>query len=298
MSNFSQNERYVLSLFLPNNEFVYGGVTYKVIESGKPTTSKGEPKTDIYVRSISLDNMKELEFKISFKQDNADFLENKMTSERAEQIFGPNWQSIIESFTTSIEHKFANRNYVFKNSEKRTSAGSITLGWRFELVNKPGGDLSGLANLTPEQVLEVYTGRKLDDKKKHAAVNGRVIRNSGVANCMINCDVTYLQSIQDAVNNIISIEEFAQNNPNVYFVCKALNYRSFDDKIEGNRPLSVFINWRVANGRLVPDLVFSNPLLTKGNEVRDQLKQSLRLLGIINTDDINADNIASLHIVN
>ncbi|QTB17405.1 hypothetical protein J2D69_19225 [Lysinibacillus sphaericus] len=88
MSNFSQNERYVLSLFSPNNEFVYGGVRYKVVESGKPTSSKGEPKTDIYVMSISLDNSKYLEFKISFKQDNADFLENKMTAERAEQIRG------------------------------------------------------------------------------------------------------------------------------------------------------------------------------------------------------------------
>ncbi|AMO32289.1 MULTISPECIES: hypothetical protein [Lysinibacillus] len=298
MSNFSQNERYVLSLFSPNNEFVYGGVRYKVVESGKPTSSKGEPKTDIYVMSISLDNSKYLEFKISFKQDNADFLENKMTAERAEQIFGPNWQNIIESFTSSIDQKFATRNYIFKNKEGRTSAGSITLGWRFELVNKSGGGLSGLANLTPEQVLEVYAGRKLAASKKNAIVNGRIIEDSGVANCMINCDVSSLQSIQDAIDSIISIEDFAQNNPNVYFVCKALNYRSFDDKIEGNRPLSVFINWEVVDNKLVPNLVYSNPLLTKGNEVRDKLKESLNLLKISNTNDINEDNFASFQIVN
>jgi len=272
---FTQSESHVLSLFSPSHEFEYDGERFKVVESGKPMTSKGEPKTDIYVKSVSLDNTSELEFKISFKQENADFLENKMTAERAEQIFGPNWQSIIQSFTSSIEHKFANRNYVFKNSEGRTSAGSITLGWRFELVNKPGGDLSGLANLTPEQVLEVYA-----------------------ANCMINCNVSSLPSIQDAVDNIISIEEFAENNPDVYFVCKALNYRSFDDKIEGNRSLSVFINWEAVGGKLVPNLVLSNPLLVKGNAVRDKLKQSISLLGINNTCDINENNIASLQFVN
>jgi len=295
---FTQSESHVLSLFSPSHEFEYDGERFKVVESGKPMTSKGEPKTDIYVKSVSLDNTSELEFKISFKQENADFLENKMTAERAEQIFGPNWQSIIQSFTSSIEHKFANRNYVFKNSEGRTSAGSITLGWRFELVNKPGGDLSGLANLTPEQVLEVYAGNKLDVKKKNASVNGKIIPNSGVANCMINCNVSSLPSIQDAVDNIISIEEFAENNPDVYFVCKALNYRSFDDKIEGNRSLSVFINWEAVGGKLVPNLVLSNPLLVKGNAVRDKLKQSISLLGINNTCDINENNIASLQFVN
>ncbi|MGE6630633.1 hypothetical protein [Bacillus sp. NPDC077027] len=298
MSKFIESEKYLLSLFSPNNEFEYEGVKYKIIESGKPQTSKGEPKTDIYVSSISLDNKSNLEFKISFKQDNADFLENKMNEERAEQIFGSDWKSIIESFTSSIKHKFSDRCYIFRNSEKRTSAGSITLGWRFELVNKSSGDLSGLANLTMDQVLEVYTGKKLNEQKKNAKVNGIVIKDSGVANCIISCDVAYVHSTQDAVDKIISMEEFAKNNRNVFFVCKALNYRSFEDKIEGNRHLSVFINWSIENNKLSPELVFSNPLLTKGKQVKEQLKKSMGLLEIKNTDDINENNVVSLEFVN
>ncbi|MGD7023041.1 hypothetical protein ACQCVK_10625 [Rossellomorea vietnamensis] len=294
MVQFTDSERHIVTLFNPGARFHYQGREYEVIISGKPITNKGEPKTDIYVKCREVNGSDELEFKISFKQDNADFLENKMTDERAEQIFGPNWQSIISDFTKQIEGQFRSRPYIYKSKFRKTQAGSITLGWRFELLNKPGGDLSDIVNLTPEQVVEVYAGRKLSLSKKNATVNGRIIPDSGVANCVINCDATSVSNIQQAVDNIIHIEEFAKQNPNVYFACKALNYRSFYEKIEGNRHLSVFIDWTVVHGKLHPNVTFDNPLVTRGRYVADRLVNSLGQLRINNTDDINENNITSL----
>ncbi|MFP7487812.1 hypothetical protein SFC65_27050 [Priestia filamentosa] len=295
MVQFTSSERHILSLFNPGSYFYFEGEEYVVDISGKPTTKQGEPKTDIYVKSFKTLGNEAIEFKISFKQENADFLENKMTAERAQQIFGDRWKEIICDFTTQIEEKFINRPYIFKRNFKRTKAGCITLGWKFELVNKPGGDLSDKVNLTPNEVLEVYAGRKLDDSKRNASVNGLIIPESGVANSVINCDAQSIYTIQEAVDNMIHIEKFAVQNPNVYFACKALNYRSFDNKYDGNRPLSVFIDWEVTDSKLNSYVRFDKPLVTKGNEVANKLIESLNSLGISNTDDIDETNVVSLN---
>lgn len=294
MVQFGNSERHIVSLFTPGSRFFFNGKEYEVELSGKPTSRKGEPKTDIYVRCFEVSRGGVIEFKISFKQENADFLENKMTAERAEQIFGPKWQEIVSDYTQQIEQQFLMRPYIFKNKYKRTQAGCITLGWKFELLNKSSGELSNRVKLSPSEVVEVYAGRKLDDSKRNASVNGMIIPESGVANCVINCDVYRIHSIQEAVDNIIHIEKFAQINQDVYFACKALNYRSFDDKYDGNRPLSVFIDWEVINNKLTPKLIFNNPLLVRGNYVANKLKESLQSLNIKDTNGINQSNVSAL----
>lgn len=294
MVKYSDSERHIISIFKPGTVFRYLDKEYKVEISGKPTTSRGEPKTDIYVGSLGVINNEKLEFKISFKQENADFLENKMTKERAEQIFGGNWEVRVRNLTTKIKGKFEKRPFIFKEKFRKTQAGSITLGWKFELLNKMGGDLSEIANLSSEEVLEVYSGRKLGDEKRHAKVNGIIIEESGVADCIINCEALSINTAQEAIDNIISIEEFAYSNPNVYFACKALNYRSFNKKHDGNRPLSVFINWSIENSKLNPKVVFNNPLNVKGNQVKIQLLECLNQLNIQDTRDINENNMTSM----
>ena len=69
MVNFGNSERYILSLFSPGEKFTFNNDIYEVLLSGKPTTSKGEPKTDVYVLSESINNGNRIEFKISFKQE-------------------------------------------------------------------------------------------------------------------------------------------------------------------------------------------------------------------------------------
>ena len=86
--------------------------------------------------------------------------------------------------------------------------------------------------------------------------------------------------------------------PTVYFACKALNYRTFYNKYDGNRPLSVYVDWYVENGQLCHDLVFDSPLSVGGDEVADNLIAALEELGIETTDDITEDIVSDPSIIN
>ncbi len=145
-------------------------------------------------------------------------------------------------------------------------------------------------NLTRDQVLDVYAGTNLIGDKKDASVEGRVIPNSGIANYILMNDL--IGTTQEVIDNLIPIERYVDMYPHIYFACKALNYRTFAGKWDGDRPLSVFVDWKAINGKLTPNLVFNQPLIIKGNEVGYRLIESLRSLGIRTTDDINENSIS------
>lgn len=293
MPKFGSSERNIKELFYEGVTFYYDGNEYEVLECGKPTCRKGEPKTDIYILAESKGY--EYEFKISFKQTNADFIENKTNAERAKLILGEDWKDIIIDATTKIADAFTSKPLIYKKSYKKTGAGSITLGWKYELLNKCGGDLSGVVSLNREQVIDVYAGTHLPADKRDASVNGRIIENSGMANFMlVDDDVTDAQSV---IDSIVSIEEYVSMHPTVYFACKALNYRTFEGKYDGNRPLSVFVDWNIVDGKLDGRLVFDAPLVTKGDGVADKLIECLNVLGIDTTDDIDANTVTNSNII-
>lgn len=283
---FGAAEHRILSYFERGTKFMYRGRQVTVEESGKPSSSSGEPKTDIYVLVDGYGGTDEI--KISYKKINADFLENKIGKDRAVQLFGPAWSDIIRNSTECIENQFLDRYLIYKKRFHGARKGSITLGWRFELLNVKNGDLSDRLDLDLDQVYDVYAGENLSEDKRNAYVNGRRVPGSGVANNLLMIDQVF--SAQDIVNNMISIDEYVDSHPNLFFACKALNYRTFEKKIEGNRPLAVQVDWYVDKGKLTPELDFENPLERKGYEMRDQLLRSLAYLNISTTDDINAAN--------
>lgn len=289
MGNFGDAERGILQLMSTGEKFIFNGKKYEVTLSDKPTCYKGEPKTDIYILAKSYEDEKEI--KISYKKKNADFIENKMSAQRAEQLFGSHWKKVIEDSTTAISDKFAERMLIYKNKFKRTERGAITLGWKFELLNKRGGDLSGKMLLTVDQVIDVYAGSNLSDDKRNASVCGRNIKDSGIANYILLDENLY--SAQDVVDSMIPIEDYVQMYPDIYFACKALNYRSFEKKWDGNRPLSVHINWTEADYKLVPIFVYHQPLLVKGDEVASRLLKYMKKLNIKTTDDIDKHNVGT-----
>ncbi|MDY5456833.1 MAG: hypothetical protein SPG51_03695 [Bariatricus sp.] len=286
MPTFGEFERRMLSYFTKGTEFFYNGRTMKVLESDKPTCSQGEPKTDIYV--LASDGHNQEEIKISYKKENADFLENKTNAERAEQLFGPNWRVVIENSTTNIREQFEQRTRIYKEAFRRTEKGAITLGWKFELLNKPAGDLSGKMDLSEQQVYDVYAGTNLSRDKKDAMVNGRIVRNSGIADYILMSDD--VRSAQDAIDQMDSIWDYIDKHPNIYFACKALNYRTFRSKYDGNRPLAVQVDWRIQNDKLCSELVFDSPLEMNGTEMAQRLLRCLNYLDIETTDDIDDDN--------
>lgn len=286
MRDFGSAERRILSYFKRGTEIFYKGRRLEVQEAGKPTCPYGEPKTDIYI--LARDSIGVEEIKISYKKENADFLENKTTAERAEQLFGEDWRHIIENSTIDLQEKFEDRIRIYKEKYARTERGSITLGWKFELMNKPSGDLSGRMRLTPEQVYDVYAGTNLSEDKRNASVNGKIIFQSGVAEFILISN--HVRSAQEVIDHMIPIEVYVENNPDIYFACKALNYRTFAEKYDGNRPLAVQVDWYIEEGKLSSSLIFDRPLEMNGKEMAQRLLRCMERLGIRTTDDINWDN--------
>jgi len=295
MAKFANTETELITILKSSKEIYFNNNYYNIKTVAKPSSSHGEPKTDIF---IELENADKTEFiKISVKQKNADFLENKMTSERAEVFFGTHWQSIIEQSTLAIKNKFEKKPLIFKEKYRRTEKGAITLGWKYEFLNKLNGELSAEINI---DLNEVYKGINLPDDKKNALINGCRVNESGVANYLLFVNATSdYENAQNIIDKLIPIDEYIQKNPKVYFACKALNYRTMKvpAKWDGNRPLSVFVNWTILDGKLHHELVYNSPLTIKGNEIAEKLKSVLYLLNIQTTDDITTNNLVDSTIV-
>jgi hypothetical protein len=291
---FGDNERFIKELFTPGSEFEYNNEFYQIIYSDKPTCPHGEPKTDIYAKCKNLKDYSIKEFKISLKSENADFLENKISAERAEQLLGDDWQHIIYNSLLKIKSNFKKKKLIYKKRDWPTRKGSITLGWKFEFVNKESGLLSEQLNLSTKQLIDIYAGSNLNRQKKDAYIKDQIVKNSGIANYIIEYTPDGNESLQDIINMILPIKTYIAKNNKIFFACKALNYRTFKNKYDGNRPLAVYIDWNIKNEKLYPEYVFNEPLMKRGNYVAENLIQSLKQLNIKTTEDINSSNVCSL----
>lgn len=280
MPDFSDTERRLIDLLEVGAKFKFDGVEYTVSRpSCKPTVVKGECKTDVYVQTSSANG--DRVFKISVKQQNADFLENKISHERAVEIFGSHADEIIMQATESIKDNFLKTPIIYFVSKGRTDAKSITLGWKFEFVNKTGGNLSSSMQLTTQQIVDVYSGTSLPDDKKNAIVNGKEVVDSGIADFILVVDQDKDMTIGDFEKGLMTIEKFVEiKRPTIFFACKALNYRVEKGKWDGDRPLSVYVDWRIRNSNLVGKLRFDEPLHHKGNEIGNRVQNLLAELGI------------------
>ena len=292
---FGQAERNVCSLFKSGTEFCFDGCRYVTIFSGKPTIAHGEPKTDVFIRASRVGETNQIkDIKISYKKTNADFLENKMNASRAEGIFGSQWAQFLMTATTGIRDKFLAKPRIYPRDERKTKAGAITLGWKFEFLNCASGDLSGESQLDGEQKIEIYSGRRLPSEKRNARVNGEVIENSGSADYILNIDC--VESAQDAIDHLVRIDDFAPTQ-HIFFACKALNYRTLSNppKCDGDRPLAVQVEWFVnRDGKLDSKLDFNNPLTRNGYAMRDKLKDAMAKICACSTKDLNSNNCSLL----
>lgn len=283
MPDFINSEYRIEKLFPIGTIFSFEGKVYQVVLCGKPRPSQGECKTDVYVKGISSDGEVK-EIKISVKQKNADFLENKISYERACEILGKDASGIIRQCLLSIKDRFVADYLVYFNGYGKTEAHTMKLGWKFELLNKLSGEKSGVLELTKEQKHDVFAGINLSEDKKNSCVNGQIVYDSGVANYILNMDADNITR-DTCLKMLQPIEEYAKYQT-IYFACKALNYRFDKNKWDGPRPLSVYVDWFVDNGKLDAHLVFNNPLEHNGNEVGKKLKSILRELRIKRFDDL------------
>ena len=147
MPDFINTEHCVEKLFPVGTTFSFEGKKYQVALCGKPRPARGECKTDVYIKGIASDG-EAREIKISVKQKNADFLENKMSFDRACEIFGKDASGIIKQCLLSIQDSFVADNLVYFEKKGKTGAHTMKLGWKFELLNKLSGEKSGALKLT------------------------------------------------------------------------------------------------------------------------------------------------------
>lgn len=276
MIRFSKTEKDIANLFVQGTEFSFAGLLYHVLKSGKPRPSKGECKTDVYVLAKSQIGEPK-EFKISVKQSNADFLENKIELNRAKEILGEDAQNIMIQSIRNIKHAFEKDCLVRFHKFGRTEAGSIKLGWRFELVNVINGEKSDILQLSDTQKIGIFSGSNLSFEKRHCIVDKELVENSGIANFILIANKSF-SSLQECIDNLIPITEYATNQT-IYFTCKACNYRFFKRKCEGNRGLAVYVKWYIENGKLNGCLSYENPLSHRAYEIRDNLIHLLMELG-------------------
>lgn len=277
-NSFSETERKILSAFTPDSNFFINDIQHKVILSGKPLVQKGECKTDIYVKTICSKSI-EHEFKISVKQDNADFLENKISLERAKEILGVNFSNIIKKSTLSIVDKFEKHKLI----EFKKNGPTIMMGWKFEFMNKISGEKSGLMELNLSQVNDIYSGKNLREDKRHAFINHKQVKDSGVADYILISKEGPVQNCQKYIDELVPISNYIKSKK-IYFACKALNYRVNEKKWDGNRPLCVWVDWYVQNESLFSRLHFDNPLVTKGNDIGNNIEKLLSLLKLDRTN--------------
>jgi hypothetical protein len=259
--NYGQLERRIIEIFEGSN-FELNGKNYSVDIVGKPTTARGECKTDVYV--LAKDNSgNALELKISVKSKGTnEFQENKVSSEKAEVYFGEDWQDIIKRAALSLKDKFESCVLINIPGKHPVKPNSILLGWKLEIASK-ARKLSTLAPLTIQEIKDyVYKGTNQAQDKKNAYVKGAVIPNSGVADYLLEVEVNDLQSAQDVVSKLELIE--TKIFPETHLIFTANNYRTDKGKSDGPRPLAVYLKWSFEGGKLKYDYIYDSPLAYKG----------------------------------
>ena len=107
-----------------------------------------------------------------------------------------------------------------------------------------------------------------------------------------------VSSLQELINNLIPIDKYIEQHPDIYFACKALNYRTNEKKYDGDRPLSVQVVWDVVNGKLVHQIRFDKPLERNGNAIAKILFDCLKEINVENTDEINSSNCDMKNVYN
>jgi hypothetical protein len=127
----------------------------------------------------------------------------------------------------------------------------------------------------------------LPKEKKDASVGNSIVKESGVANYIMVVNPNVQLTVDYCILQMQTIEDYV-NGKEIYFACKALNYRATVNRWDGPRSLAVYVDWNIIDGKLHGKLIFDQPLQKKGDELGEKLKSLLRTL------KINASNFSSL----
>lgn len=275
MTKSSEFEDLVRKQFIVGEKFIWEGDVYEVLVSGKPTPSvgSGEPKTDCFI-ILKKNNDKSLQYKISCKlKGKAEFQENKIKAERAEQIFGLDWQKIIQGKAEEIREKFISQGKNYPDGHGRVKRGHLILGWKLEIESKYSPrSLSRPLDLDEQEIRDkIYKGINLDEGKRNSKVNGLIYEGSGVANYMLVSQAEEIKSPCDVLDRIIDIDDYEIIPHHIIFTSNS--YRVNPPSTDSNRPLAVRVVWSAPESiggeisplDLIPKIEFDHPLAGNSN---------------------------------
>lgn len=284
---YGQLEEHIINVFQQDRLFTYRNKLYEVITVGKPRPqgSGGECKTDVFVRGKEQGTDHIEDIKISVKNDNKEFMGNKLKKEDVEAYLGSKWEEILIEATTSLKESFENRVLLYASGKYPTKPNSVTVGWKLEIADRPRA-LSAKIPLTNQQIRDcVYKGIDLSEEKKNSVVNDEVIINSGVADYLITTSIDEITSANDVIEQMELIDD--ADIGETYFIFTANNYRTDKDKADGPRSLAVRIEWECKNGKMIPNYHYNQPLQYTGErDMAPFVKEAMKSLGKENVSEL------------
>lgn len=276
---YSLFEENIISLFSKGDKFEIDGEIFTVEISGKPKspTAGGEPKTDCYIKGVSNSkNVKEL--KISCKKNNKEFIENKMSAQRAEEIFGSGYEIYIETCTEKIINKFLSECLVKETSRNGTPKRRVTLGWRVDVTEKEGKLSVPLEILTEKEIKDrIYKG--IGSSKEDSIIDGEEIEGSGIAEYLLFGKESSYSTTAEVIENLIPIDEYEL--PDLYIVFTGCTHNITDDNYE-KRELAAAVKWNKVENLMKPDLLLEKPLSL---DMKSE-KMAARIKPYLNGEDI------------
>lgn len=319
MDSGSSDERKVRDVINSSKTFTWKGSEYEVIVCVKPTSEKGEPKTDTYIKARNTSNGKLEEIKISTKNEDWSAMENKVTADRAFHIYGSKYEDIVKKQNSKLKDKFLSAPLIYFQKKKRTQKGTIALGWRYEIMyesakKKPNGSESGLremgVRIEEEVYPQIFWGEGCTPRHRDAKVNGITVLNSGIPDWIFIKNKEGVKGPQDIFDHLHPIKEFAKTHKDLDVTYLAHNYRTSLKKkcdcgneyrwilskcpkcnsttvknkssvaIQGmKRELPIWTKWDVVGGKLKGTVIIDKPFKV-ADEVVKNLQNCLEQIGI------------------
>ena len=224
--------------------FLWKDRKYKLLDWSKPMGQiTGEVKTDFFLVLEELDSKRIQIIKISGKQRNMSAVQNKLTAMWNETIYGKNWQQ----HTLNQIRKVVLKDGFKKDELVNFKTGNIILGFRHEMMYEPNSGRERSSKTKPEIYPAVFWGegfpkeykdaklknlsfstkQKLEENNLTYKTDSNIVKNSGVPDYIIKIDNEEISDINDILDNLSDIKQFAKNYKDelidAYF---AQNYRT------------------------------------------------------------------------
>ena len=260
-------------------EFEYSGHRYKVIQCSKPS---GETKTDFFIVAKNTDKGGDNKvFKISYKKPSYTFVENKVQRYRIAEIFGSDWNNIIQSQINSKSAWFKKHPLIKMEGKK------IAIGWRYEIeqVDQTKSCRTLSAPIKQDIASRIIWGEHAGNKRRDAKVDGKIIPNSGIPDYIVIADPKELPTWQAFFNKLEDIKEYAHEHNEMQASFLTQNWRWSKTKEEWvtegtSRDFAVWVKWKIVNGLLDGQVILDQPYKKKSKDIMDDLENCLEKMNI------------------